>query len=186
MRITSIEIPGCFEIQPEVFRDRRGTFVKVLQEEVFQRHGLVTQFAEEYYSSSRKGVLRGLHFQLPPHDHVKLAYCVSGRVFDAIVDLRRGSPTYGRHITLELSAEKANLLYLPSGIAHGFCVLSASAVVIYRVTTVYAPDYDAGILWNSVGIPWPVERPILSERDRGFPRFEDFHSPFVFAAAEGA
>jgi dTDP-4-dehydrorhamnose 3,5-epimerase len=186
VRITSIDVPGCLEIQSEVFRDRRGTFVKVLQEEVFRRRGLATRFAEEYYSSSRKGVLRGLHFQLPPHDHVKLVHCVLGRVFDAIVDLRRGSPTYGRHLTLDLSAEKANLLYLPAGIAHGFCVLSPSAIVMYRVTTVHAPDCDTGILWNSVGIPWPVERPILSERDRSFPRFEDFRSPFVFTAAEGA
>jgi dTDP-4-dehydrorhamnose 3,5-epimerase len=184
VRVRSVAIRGCLEIQPEVYRDRRGIFVKVFQGEVFRRHRLVTQFAEEYYSSSRKGVLRGLHFQLPPHDHVKLVYCVSGRVFDAIVDLRKGSPTYGHHATLELSAKKANLLYLPAGIAHGFCVLSPSAVVIYQVTTVHAPDYDAGILWNSVGISWPVRRPILSERDRSFPRFEDFHSPFVFNAKE--
>ena len=186
MLITSVDIPGCFEIQPEVFRDRRGTFVKVFQEEIFRQHSLVTQFAEEYYSSSRKGVLRGLHFQVPPHDQAKVVYCTSGRVFDAIVDLRKGSPTYGRHTTLELSAEKANLLYLPAGIAHGFCVLSVSAVVMYHVTTVHAPDYDAGILWNSVGILWPLKRPIISERDRDFPRFADFHSPFVFTAAEGA
>jgi len=174
------KIPSCFEIIPEVFKDERGTFVKTFHEGVFKKNSLETNFAEEYYSFSCKGVLRGLHFQLPPVEHVKLVYCVSGKVLDAVVDLRVGSPTYGEFETFELSAEKANMIYIPKGLAHGFYVLSESAIMMYKVTTVYSPEHDTGILWNSVGIPWPDEKPIISKRDSEFIAFKDFKSPFVY------
>lgn len=171
-------IPGCFEIQPRVFEDARGRFVKPYQRDAFARHGLQTAFAEEFYSRSRKGVVRGLHFQTPPEDHVKLVYCVQGRVFDAVVDLRVGSPAYGKACTFELDAERGNCLYIPRGLAHGFCALTDDATMVYMVSTAHAPQHDSGILWNSAGIDWPVAEPLLSERDAGFVPLSRFASPF--------
>lgn len=172
---------GCYELQPKVFEDTRGRFVKVFHEPTFVAHGLETVFAEEYYSVSYKGVIRGMHFQLPPMDHVKIVYCVEGEVLDAVIDLRRGSPTYRCFDLFELSAAKANSLYIPKGMAHGFCVRSERAIMVYKVSTVYSPAHDAGVLWNSMGIPWPVTEPVLSERDMAFPKLEEFESPFSYA-----
>lgn len=173
-------IPGCFEVRPKIFKDERGLFVKTFHHELFVANGLETRFAEEYYSFSRQGVLRGMHFQLPPHDHIKLVYCVSGEVVDVVVDLRVGSPTYGKYETIVLSAQNANMLYIPAGLAHGFYVTSESATMMYKVTTVYSPEHDAGILWNSLDIPWPAAHPIVSDRDSGFAPFSDFKSPFSY------
>lgn len=180
MLISEIDIPGCFEITPKRVEDVRGVFVKILHEEAFAPHGVHTEFAEEYYSKSYQNVLRGLHFQTPPHDHIKMVYCVSGSILDVIVDLRVGSPTYGQHRTFELSDANAKALVLAKGIAHGFYTLSREAVVIYKVSTVYAPEYDKGILWNSLEIPWPSCSPVLSDRDTGFPVFQDYPSPFEY------
>ncbi|MCK9387804.1 MAG: dTDP-4-dehydrorhamnose 3,5-epimerase [Sulfuritalea sp.] len=172
-------IAGCYEIDPKVFVDSRGQFVKVFQTEEFSRRGLDADFREEFYTISTQGVIRGLHFQAPPMDQTKMVYCVSGSVLDVVVDLRMGSPTYGSFAQFELNADKPGCIYIPKGLAHGFCVLSASATLIYKVTRSYAPEYDEGIAWNSVGIPWPVSDPVLSERDRRLTPFTDFRSPFV-------
>lgn len=180
MQISEIDIPGCFEIMPMRLEDHRGVFVKTLHEEVFAAHGLQTEFSEEYYSKSYQNVLRGLHFQTPPHDHVKMVYCVSGKILDAIVDLRVGSPTFGQHRTFELSDANARTLVLAKGIAHGFYTLSREAIVMYKVSTIYAPEHDGGILWNSLDIPWPSKSPFLSDRDKGFPAFQDYSSPFGY------
>lgn len=181
MNIIQTNIPGCFEIQPDVIKDERGTFVKTFHQDIFDKYGLVTNFAEEYYSCSKKRVLRGFHFQLPPHDHAKIVYCVSGTIMDAIIDLRKGSPTCGKHTVFELSGEKENGLYLEKGIAHAFYVVSHFAIVMYKVTTAYAPEYDAGILWNSAAVQWPEDMPILSARDKSFPPLGQFESPFIYA-----
>ncbi len=174
-------IPGCFELVPRKTEDERGCFVKTFHRNGFESLGLKTGWREEYYSVSRKGVLRGLHFQLPPHDHVKLVYCTAGRVLDAVLDLRIGSPVYGQHLLCELDAEKANMLYLPKGVAHGFYTLSDSATMVYKVSTVYVPTCDTGILWNSAGIPWPDDQPTVSQRDGTLPALSDFtDNPFVF------
>lgn len=175
-------IPGCFEIRPRIFDDLRGRFVKTFQRELFAEHGLNTDWPEEFYSVSKQGVLRGLHFQLPPHDHEKLVYCAAGEVLDAVVDLRVGSPTYGRNAIFRLSAETANMVYIPRGLAHGFLTLGASATMMYKVASVHAPRHDAGILWNSAGIDWPVDSPIVSARDAGFAPLEQFISPFEFGS----
>lgn len=184
MRIEPTALAGCFLIVPDIRHDERGYFVKTFHEEVFRTHGLATDFREDYFSLSRQGVLRGLHFQTPPHAHAKLVYCVRGTVFDAAVDLRAGSPTEGRHLTAELGAGNGHMLYLAPGVAHGFCALSDEALMMYKVTSVYAPAADAGILWNSAGIAWPVAEPQLSARDRAFPALAAFDSPFRYA--EGA
>jgi dTDP-4-dehydrorhamnose 3,5-epimerase len=181
MTIKDTKIPGCYEITPRIVRDERGVFVKTFHQEVFHQHNLTTNWREEYYSVSHRGVLRGLHFQLPPHDHEKLVYCTAGSVLDAAVDLRKGSPAYGRYVLLKLSAETGTMLYLPRGLAHGFYVQSDSATMVYKVSSVYAQDHDAGILWDSVGIPWPDNHPNLSQRDAHFPALGSFSSPFTYS-----
>lgn len=178
MNIQPTSISGCYEINPTVYRDERGSFIKTYHQDVFTDNRLATNFAEEYYSISRKGVLRGLHFQTPPKDHIKLVYCTMGQVLDVVVDLRKGSSTYGHFEMFDLSAEKANMIYIPKGLAHGFYVLSEQAILIYKVTTTYCSQHDSGILWNSVGISWPIKNPIMSARDTSFEPLDAFISPF--------
>lgn len=178
MNLIKTRIPDCYIIQVDKIDDKRGTFVKTYNKASFSDLGLCTSFNEEYYSVSKKNVLRGLHFQIPPNDHVKVVYCLAGRVFDAVVDLRKDSPTYGRYEAFELSADEANMLYIPTGLAHGFYVLSEWATVAYKVSTIYSPEHDTGILWNSVDIPWPDKNPVISERDSRFLNLKEFKSPF--------
>lgn len=178
MTVKQTAIAGCFELIPNMIGDHRGSFTKTFHAETFSKNGLCTDWREEYFSVSKQGVLRGLHFQTPPHEHTKLVYCVEGTVLDAVVDLRQDSPSYKKHHILELSADTANMLYIPSGLAHGFYVLSDSATMMYKVSTVYSPQHDTGILWNSAGIAWPDETPIVSERDAGLPALCDLQSPF--------
>ncbi len=177
--IKNTKIHGCFELIPNVVKDERGSFVKIFHKIVFEKYGLNTNFVEDYYSISYNRVLRGLHFQLPPMDHIKMVYCIDGKVFDVVVDLRVGSPTYGDFEVFELDSEKSNIIYIPKGLAHGFYVLSEKAIMVYKVSTVYSPQHDTGILWNSVDIPWPDENPIISKRDSEFIHFKDFKSPFI-------
>lgn len=180
MRISKTEIAGCYEIFPIVFKDNRGIFVKTFHKDDFKENGLDIDFAEEFYSISEKNVLRGLHFQLPPMEQAKIVYCTSGTIIDAVVDLRVGSPTYGRYLTFQLSQETANIIYIPPGLAHGFYVISNHAIVNYKVTSIYSPEHDSGILWNSAGIPWPSSSPLISKRDSELPPLYKFKSPFVF------
>lgn len=177
-RIPTI-LSGCFEIVPKISRDERGTFIKTFHRDTFAEWGLCADFAEQFHSTSRKGVLRGLHFQTPPAGQAKLITCLDGEIFDAAVDLRRNSPTFGRHILLQLSASNAKVLYLPAGLAHGFYTFSESATVLYSASTIHAPEYDTGIRWDSAGIPWPDHDPIVSPRDKAFPPLADFQTPFT-------
>ncbi len=154
--------------------------MKVFHEQAFAAQGLETHFTEEYYSVSHKNVIRGMHFQLPPMDHVKMVYCVQGEVMDVVVDLRVGSPTYGQHAVFELSAAQANSIYIPKGMAHGFCARSEQAIMVYKVSTTYSPEHDAGILWDSLGVTWPTTDAILSARDQCFPALAQFESPFRY------
>ncbi len=180
MQIISTGIPGCYEIKPSIHEDRRGRFVKTFIREEFEKNKLRTDFEEEYYSCSVKGVIRGLHFQLPPEETAKLVYCVSGEVLDAIVDLRVGSPTYNCNLTFDLTEVNAKILYLPAGIAHGFQAVSEKAILMYKVTARYSPAHDSGILWNSAGVPWIAENPIISDRDMALPSLQNFQSPFFY------
>lgn len=181
-RTTVSPLPGCLELQPRILADERGRFVKTMHRDQFTALDLRSDFAEEYYSFSVPGVVRGLHFQVPPMEHVKLVYCVLGQVWDVVLDLRRGSPTYLQHAVFELSAERTNMLYIPVGCAHGFCTPAGAAMLIYKVSSLYSPEHDQGLLWNSAGIAWPVESPLLSDRDSKFPALDEFASPFVFSA----
>lgn len=178
--MVSSNIPGCYELIPKVIKDNRGVFVKTFHQDYFRDHGLITHFAEEYYSLSYRGVLRGMHFQTPPMALTKLVYCLFGEVMDVVIDLRYGSPTYGKFAIFELSAEKANIIYIPVGLAHGFYVKSQSALMMYKVTEIYSPEHDTGIRWNSVGISWPDNNPIISKRDSEFVPFESFKSDFSY------
>lgn len=179
-KIKSTKIPNCFELQPEIFVDKRGSFIKTFHYQEFESLGLPVDWKESYYTCSAKGVLRGMHFQLPPHAHAKIVYCVSGSVVDVALDLRKGSPTYGKSIMLELSAKVGNMLYLPAGLAHGFCTPREPATLIYNVSSLYNPDSDAGVCWDSLGIDWPIREPLLSERDKAFKSLQQFLSPFEF------
>lgn len=174
----STPLEGCFELQPIVRGDKRGSFVKIFHADIFEELGLATDFKEEYYSTSIKNVLRGMHFQTPPADHVKLVCCIEGAVKDVVVDLRKNSATFGKHCAFNLSAEKANMLYIPKGLAHGFLTLSERAIMLYNVTSVYSPENDKGILWSSCGIDWQCDAPIISARDQNHPPLAAFDSPF--------
>lgn len=178
MELIPTSLPGCFEIRPFFAQDERGTFVKTFHSERFAEAGLPVNWREEFYSSSRKGVIRGMHFQMPPLDHEKLVYCMQGRVLDVVVDLRRDSPTFGRHVAIELDATQGHGLMIPKGMAHGFLALSDDVLMAYKVTTVHAPANDTGIHWNSFGLDWGIDQPIVSERDRAHPPLSDFASPF--------
>jgi dTDP-4-dehydrorhamnose 3,5-epimerase len=178
--IKESQLKGCYVLQPKAFDDARGRFVKVFHESAFEELGLETVFVEDYYSVSYQNVIRGLHFQLPPMDHTKMVYCVEGEVLDAVVDLRVGSPTYGQFELFELTAANANIIYIPKGMAHGFCVKSQQAKLVYKVSTVYSPECDSGIRWSSVGIPWLTDNPIVSIRDENFPNLNELLSPFRY------
>jgi dTDP-4-dehydrorhamnose 3,5-epimerase len=178
MQITELTLPGCFLIQPRVFEDARGRFVKPMVASQFRARGLRCDFVEQYVSTSAIGVVRGMHFQAPPHEHAKLVYCAAGAVTDVLLDLRRDSPTYGQHIALPLSADSGHALYLAAGIAHGFAATQAPALMVYNVTSEYAPEHDRGVRWDSFGYDWGIAAPVMSERDRAFPALVDCEYPF--------
>jgi dTDP-4-dehydrorhamnose 3,5-epimerase len=178
MKTEATNIPGHFILKQDVHEDLRGRFMKIVHAPTFRKLNLAVDFVEQYYSESSKGVLRGMHLQMPPFDHEKLVTCLLGEIVDVVVDLRRRSPTYGHHSKIAMSAKSGTQAYIPRGLAHGFYVTSESALVHYNVTSVHAPEHDAGILWSSAGIAWPDQKPNLSDRDRKLPRFEDFESPF--------
>jgi len=179
--VEDTEIPGCHVLQATVLRDERGAFTKTFHALLFEDAKLRTDWAEEYFTLSKKGVVRGMHFQLPPAAHAKMVFCLTGRVLDVVVDLRKGSPAFGRALSFELSAENGRGLYLPVGCAHGFVSLSETSGMYYKVTSVYSPEYDAGIAWDSIGFDWPTTDPVLSKRDKSHPAFGDFDTPFIFA-----
>jgi dTDP-4-dehydrorhamnose 3,5-epimerase len=183
LTFSECDIPGCYEVQLPVHADARGSFVKTIASSQFAEYELESGFVETFYTVSGANVLRGMHLQLPPADHVKFVYCVVGGVTDVCLDLRRGSPAYGRHIMIELAAEKNNAIYLPRGVAHGFYVRQAPAIMVYHVTSEHEPRLDAGIAWNSFGAQWPTDSPVLSPRDAALTSFEDFESPFSFSEA---
>lgn len=179
-------IPGLRLLRPRIVADARGRFVKLMHADFFAEQGLRSDFREQYYSVSTEAVIRGFHFQVPPMEHAKLVTCLAGRVMDVVVDIRRGSPWYGRHQVFDLSAESGSTLYIPAGCAHGFATLSASATLLYDVTSVYTPDCDTGIRWDSCGVAWPFAEPVLSPRDLGFRPLAEFVTPFEFADDTGA
>jgi dTDP-4-dehydrorhamnose 3,5-epimerase len=170
---------GVHLLQPKIFNDHRGDFIKTYHSYAFEDLGISFTPQEEFISTSHKGVLRGMHFQLPPHDHAKLIFCISGRVLDVLLDIRKESPTYGQTASAELSGENHLQFYIPKGIAHGFLSLENKSVMVYKSSSVYSPEHDTGIAWDSFGYSWPkMENIIMSERDDRFSPFSSFDSPF--------
>jgi dTDP-4-dehydrorhamnose 3,5-epimerase len=167
----SLAIPEVLLITPRVRADSRGFFMETYKRSEFAAAGIRDTFVQENHSSSVRGVLRGLHYQRAPQAQSKLVRVVSGRIFDVAVDLRPDSPSRGRWVGVELSADEKNLMYIPEWCAHGFCVLSDRAEVLYHTSTEYSPEHEAGIMWNdpAVGIAWPVSDPVVSERDKQWP-----------------
>ncbi len=179
-KIEQTKIQGCYILYPNRFSDNRGIFIKTYHEKFYEENNITAQFEEQFYTVSRKDVLRGLHFQAPPHEQSKLVYCTAGSVVDVVLDLRKGSPSYGDHIKVTISGSNLKQVLIPVGCAHGFFVTSDSATMIYNVTSTYSPDHDDGILWNSASIDWPISDPIVSERDGRLTRLRKFRSPFEF------
>ncbi len=178
MEFIPTAIEGVYLIKPFHFEDARGSFVKTFHAGEFVEKGLETDFKESFYSSSVRGVIRGMHFQLPPHDHAKLVFATQGDILDVVVDLRKNSSTYGESASFNLTAENKHQLYIPRGLAHGFCALTDAATLFYFVSSVHHKESDTGIRYDSFGLNWPVENPIVSERDLSFVKLENFNSPF--------
>ena len=178
MKFEKTRITGCRLARLHVHKDLRGAFCKTMHAEMYAAEGMSVGYREQFFSVSHAGVIRGMHFQLPPHDHAKTMYCASGKIHDVVLDLRVGSPTYGQHEVFSLDGGEPTILYIPRGCAHGFCALTEGALAFYNVETVYAKEHDAGVRWDSFGHLWPVAKPILSDRDRAFPGLNDFSSPF--------
>lgn len=180
IQVRDTNISGCYEITAPVFTDERGVLVKTFHSKTFIEQKFNSTFCESYYTISHTNVLRGLHFQNPPEDHVKVVYCVSGEIMDVVVDLRKGSSSYGKYEIFHLTQDKANMVYIPEGLAHGYYVKSGPAIMMYQVSKAYSPTHDSGIHWSSVKIPWPNTNPVISEKDKHLPDFADFKSPFNF------
>ena len=169
MRVTPIDIPGVLLIEPVVFRDSRGFFFETHHEQRYAEAGITERFVQDNYSRSGRGTLRGLHYQ-EPHAQGKLVMTVDGAVYDVVVDIRKGSPSFGKWYAVELSAANMRQIYIPPGCAHGFCVTSETAAFLYKCTDYYSPKDERGILWNdpALGIAWPVATPVLSSKDQTF------------------
>lgn len=179
MRPEATPIPGCVLLDLDGHEDARGDFLKVFRRDRFAELGLDPTVAELYWSTSRRGVVRGLHFQTPPHDHAKTVNVVRGAVHDVVVDLRTGSPMYGRPVAFTLSAAEPRALHVPAGCAHGFQALVDDTVVAYLVGSEHAPEHDTGVRWDSVGADWPIAAAVVSDRDAAFPTLAEFDSPFA-------
>lgn len=174
------EIEGLLILEPAVFGDERGYFMESYSEKEFLSIGLDMRFVQDNLSYSRKGILRGLHFQAPPFDQGKLVSVVRGHVLDVAVDIRKSSPTYGKHVMVHLSEENHKLFYIPPGFAHGFLVISEECFFAYKCTNFYDRNSEGGLMWNDpeLGIDWQATMPTISEKDSHYQAFHAFQSPF--------
>ncbi len=179
------KIEGLKLITLKPIADARGWFLKTFHVPSFAAAGLSTDFPESFVSLSYRHVIRGMHFQTPPHDHVKLVRCQTGSILDVVLDLRSSASTYGQHVAFTLDSATPQCLYIPHGLAHGFLTLSESATIEYHTSTTHQPSHDAGIRWDSFGMAWGCEQPILSARDAALPPFDKFISPFSASDKNG-
>jgi dTDP-4-dehydrorhamnose 3,5-epimerase len=177
-----LKISEVVLIEPKVFEDGRGFFMETYKMPDFTAAGIRVNFVQENHSRSSKGVLRGLHYQNPPFAQGKLVSVVRGEIFDVAIDIRKGSPTWGKWVGVILSEKNKHILYVPEGFAHGFCVLSQIAEVIYKTTSVYSAESEAGIIWDDadLNIQWPVKEPILSEKDKKWPTLKNTDIRFYY------
>ncbi|UUX48312.1 dTDP-4-dehydrorhamnose 3,5-epimerase [Nisaea acidiphila] len=186
MQVEPLEITDVKIITPKKFGDHRGFFSETYNRDAFEAAGLDLAFVQDNHSfSAPKGTLRGLHFQTPPHGQDKLLRVIRGAIFDVAVDIRKGSPSYGKWVGRVISAEEWNQILVPVGFAHGFCTIEENTEVLYKVTDIYAPDCEGGLTWNdpAIGIDWPLDGdPILSAKDEAYQPFAEFDSPFTYEA----
>ena len=182
MQIEKTELPGVVVVTPRRFGDARGWFSETWNRAALRAAGLDwPDFVQENHSfSAPRHTLRGLHYQRPPHAQDKLVRCTRGVILDAAVDARAGSPSYGRHVVVELSSDNGAQLFVPKGFLHGFLTLTEDCEVQYKCTDIYAPDCDGAVAWDSVGIDWGTDAPVLSEKDARAVAFTDFDTPFSF------
>ena len=182
MEAIKTDIEGVYIIEPKVFKDQRGYFFESYNKLSLESLGIDYTFVQDNQSKSSYGVIRGLHFQKPPHAQTKLLRVVEGKIIDVAVDIRKGSPTYGKHVAVELSAENFRQLLIPAGFAHGFSVLSETAIVQYKCTDYYHPETEGGIMFNDsdIDIDWgiPLDEAVVSDKDLKHPSFSEFDSPF--------
>jgi dTDP-4-dehydrorhamnose 3,5-epimerase len=176
-----LAIPDVLLVEAQTFDDNRGFFMETYKHSDFAAHGIADAFVQCNRSHSVRGVLRGLHYQIHPRAQAKLVSVLQGEIFDVAVDIRHGSPTYGRWVGERLSGQNGRMLYVPVGFAHGFCALSDRADVLYMVTDEYAPECDRGLLWNDpdIGIDWPITNPILSAKDAQLPTLRQADNNFA-------
>lgn len=177
MEILARKLKGVYEISLNPYKDNRGFFMRTFDYEVFKNAGLDRKWVQENHSrSEKKGIIRGLHFQLNPFSETKLVRCIKGAILDVFVDLRIDSKTFGNWDSIELSSENKKMIFIPRGFAHGFCTLTETSEVVYKVDNFYSKQYERGVLWNDpdLGINWPVKEPILSEKDRNNLTLKEF------------
>jgi dTDP-4-dehydrorhamnose 3,5-epimerase/CDP-3, 6-dideoxy-D-glycero-D-glycero-4-hexulose-5-epimerase len=177
MEFTEELLPGTWLIKFKSFEDARGTFIKTFARTLFEYNNAYLDVQEEYYSVSNKNVIRGMHFQNPPHDHSKLVYCPIGAVDDVLLDLRSGSG-YGKVANVRLSQDKPFLVFMPKGIAHGFRSLEDGSMMVYKTSSEYEQAADSGVRWDSFGYDWGLDQPTMSDRDRMHVSFKNFLTPF--------
>ena len=179
MNFKPLKIEGAFIIELNHFKDYRGEFIKTFHHDDFKDFGIPSlHFTESYFSISQKDVIRGMHFQKIPHEHHKLVYLTCGSATDVILDLRKESATYGQYETIHLDATQPKAVFIPIGLAHGFKALENNTAMTYLLTSVYNPNADGGVAYNSFGYDWSCENPIISERDKKFPDLKDFETCF--------
>ncbi len=181
-KFTRLAISEVVVVEAQSFSDERGFFMENFKESVFNANGINTRFVQDNFSHSTKGVLRGLHYQKEPKSQTKLVTAMTGEIFDVAVDIRKGSPTYGRWVGEVLSDKNHKMLFVPEGFAHGFCVTSEKADVLYKVNSEYSPENERGILWNDpeVGIKWPTNNPIMIKKDLELPSLKNADNNFVY------
>ena len=183
MKVTKTDIEGVLIIEPRLFNDARGYFFESYNRKNYEEAGITADFVQDNESCSTRGVMRGLHFQRPPYAQAKLVRCVKGKVLDVAVDIRKGSPTYGQHVAVEFSEKNHRQFFIPRGFAHGFAVLSDTAVFQYKCDNYYHPEADGGISIqdDTLGIDWQIDptEALLSEKDTKHPLLKDFDSPFI-------
>ena len=182
MKIENLEIKGIKIITPDKYSDERGYFLEVFQSKKYKKLGIANEFVQDNQSFSRYGTIRGLHYQIGNFAQGKLVHIIQGKILDVAVDIRFGSPTFGKHISLELSDSNHKLIWIPAGFAHGFSVLSETATVLYKCTAVYSPAHERRVLYNdpALNIDWKVKKPLVSEKDKKHPVFENIDKDFGY------
>ncbi len=180
MEIITTDFEGLFVLKPKVFQDKRGYFYESYNQDLFKQNNITTNFIQDNQSLSNKGIIRGLHFQNPPHAQMKLVRVIKGAVLDVVVDIRKNSKTYGQHFSIELNEENFLMLYIPVGFAHGFATLKDDTIFSYKCSETYHPESEGGLTWNDpeFKIDWQMENPILSPKDEKYDSFNLFVSLF--------